>query len=280
MPRQSEHQGYDLHCHSVYSDGVLTPQQLVYRAVERELNYLAITDHDSIAGFAEAEQVIRSEQPQLRLITGVELTCQWQGFEIHLVGLNFDPSSLELQQLLALQQQRRRERFAAMLAKLKHIGFVLELDAMLESATMPTRKHIADALVESGQVSSFDGVFRRYLGKGQQAYIKPEWCDLETAISAVQRAGGKTAIAHPHAYKFSNKWLRRLFSEAKEFGLDAIEVALSQQAPGQRDALAGFAKDLELACSVGSDFHAPRPWRDLGKNLCLPAGCMPIWDLF
>ena len=267
---------YDLHCHTNLSDGVLSPAELVQRAAHFGVQQLAITDHDTIAALAPARAAITEQQLSVNLINGVELSCRWHNHEIHLVALNFDPEHADLLRLLAQQQQQRRERYAAMVARLDYLGLAI-MPPEVDQLTMPTRKHLADALVAQGKVSSVEAAFQRYLGAGKLAYIKAQWVELEQAIAAVKAAGGSTVIAHPHAYQLSNKWLRRLFSEAKAAGLDAIEVAIGAQAPGQREALALMAKELELAASVGSDFHAPLRWRELGKNLCLPPSCVPIW---
>lgn len=267
---------YDLHCHTNMSDGILTPAELVQRAAHFGVQQLAITDHDTIAALEPARAAIAEQQLPLQLINGVELTCRWYNHEIHLVALNFDPLDQGLQQLLAQQQQQRRDRYAAMVARLDYLGLAIT-PSEVQQLTMPTRKHLADALVEQGKVSSVEAAFQRYLGAGKLAYIKAEWVQIEQAIAVVKAAGGSSVIAHPHAYQLSNKWLRRLFNEGKQAGLDAIEVAIGAQAPGQRDALAVMAVELQLAASVGSDFHAPLRWRELGKNLCLPPSCVPIW---
>ncbi|MGQ4275514.1 PHP domain-containing protein [Pseudidiomarina sp. E22-M8] len=267
---------YDLHCHSHFSDGELAPAELVQRAAKHGVTYLALTDHDTIAGLQHAAAAIVEHQLELELVAGVEITCRWQSFEIHLVGLQVNPEHPALLELLQGQQQLRQQRYQLMLDKLHHAGIEVAPPLAAE-LTMPTRKHLAEALVEQGWVKNFDSAFQRYLGKGQQAYVATDWCDLEAAIGAVHAAGGQAVLAHPHAYQLSNKWLRKLLNEAKGYGLDGLEVAISQQSPGQRSALATMARELDLAASAGSDFHGPRPWRELGKNLCLPPDTVPIW---
>lgn len=270
---------YDLHCHSYYSDGVLSPTELMHRACEHGVTHLALTDHDSIAGLAEAQACIAADKLPLTLIHGTEITCSWQQFEIHVVALNFDPQAPALLQLLEQQQARRRTRYQQMIGKLHQAGIPVD-PQLAHGVTMPTRKHLADAMVAGGWVSSFEHAFRRYLGKGQQAYIATQWVSIAEAVQAVTAAGGVTVIAHPHAYQLSNKWLRRLLTEAKSVGMQGVEVAISTQAPGQRAALATFAQEIGLAASVGSDFHFPMRWRELGKNLCLPDHCVPIWTVW
>lgn len=268
---------YDLHCHSHFSDGELAPAELVARAAAQGVTHLALTDHDTTAGIAAAEQAIAAQELPLQLIPGVEITCRWEAFEIHLVGLNVEVTHPALVNLLEQQQAMRQQRYEAMLAKLHKAGIEVTPPLAAE-LTMPTRKHLADALVEQDWVKDIETAFRRYLGKGQQAYIATDWCSLADAATAVQAAGGKAVIAHPHAYQLSNKWLRRLLRESKESGVDGVEVAISQQRPGDRLALATMAREIGLAASAGSDFHGPRPWRELGKNLCLPPDTVPIWS--
>ncbi|RUO55298.1 PHP domain-containing protein [Pseudidiomarina homiensis] len=268
---------YDLHCHSHFSDGELAPAELVARAVDFGVTHLALTDHDTTAGIAVARQAIEEQRLPLKLIAGVEITCRWEAFEIHLVGLNVNVEHPALVELLQQQQQMRQQRYEAMLAKLHKAGIDVT-PPLAGELTMPTRKHLADALVAQGWVKDIESAFRRYLGKGQQAYIATEWSSLADAIAAVQAAGGKAAIAHPHAYQLSNKWLRRLLRDSKAWGVDGVEVAISQQRPGDRLALATMAREIGLEASAGSDFHGPRPWRELGKNLCLPPDTVPIWS--
>lgn len=266
----------DLHCHSTHSDGSLTIPELVQRALAKQVDMLAITDHDTVSGSLQAATYIAENDLPINLINGVEVSCQWHAFEIHIVGLNFNPSNNRITALLQQQQQARADRFEKILAKLAQRGILLQRQECAFSG-MPTRKHIADALLNRGYVERPQQAFDRFIGKGQSAYVKAQWCSIEEAIAAIHAAGGVAVLAHPHAYKLSNKWLRKLCVEAKEWGLDALEVSISQQPMGQRNALAEFAADYQLQASQGSDFHHPHGWRDLGKNLCLPDQCVPIW---
>lgn len=266
---------YDLHSHTHWSDGELSPTALVQRAHAQGVDYLAITDHDTLAGLSEAQQAA-ADLP-LRVINGVEITCAWQAYEIHILGLNVATDNAVLTELLAEQQERRYARFETMLDKLTAAGVPIR-DHLPEVTGMPTRKHIADALVAMGQIRQFGDAFQRYIGAGQFAYTKANWCAISEAVAAIHAAGGMAVLAHPHAYQLSNKWLRRLLTDAQSDGLDGLEVAVGQQSPGQREALAGFADDFTLLASAGSDFHGPRPWRELGRNLTLPASCQPVWS--
>lgn len=264
----------DLHCHSTHSDGSLTVPELIDRAHNNSVSVLALTDHDNIDGVDEAQQYIEQAHYDMTLVAGVELSCWWENFEIHIVGLNVDTRSESLQRLLQTQQNRRRERIDSIIQKLASRDINVEID----SEGIPTRKHIADQLVQQGYVNQVQKAFDRFIGKGNFAYVRPQWCSIGHAIKAIHDAGGSAVLAHPHAYQLSNKWLRKLIGEAKTWGLDGIEVSIGQQTLGQRSALAEFAKDFQLKASQGSDFHYPSQWRDLGKNLCLPDTCVPIWN--
>lgn len=269
---------FDFHCHTQASDGQLTPAELVSRAQQQGVTELAITDHDTIAGYQAVVEFAAASEANFRLRTGVELSCQWQQFEIHLLGLNFDPNHAGLQQLLQQQQRSRRERIAAITAKLEGAGYAVT--PYLTEQQLPTRWHLANALRELGVIGDIQTAFKRFIGTGQFAYVKPQWVELAQAVETIRAAGGVAVLAHPHAYQLSNKWLRRLIQAGQEAGMQAIEVAIGQQSPGQREALAEFAQQYQLCASVGSDFHYPGGWRELGKNLCLPESCVPVWTLW
>lgn len=272
----------DLHAHSRASDGSLTPTELVERAHNLHVDVLALTDHDSIAGLNEARQ--RAEQlgsPQI--INGVELSCRWHSFEIHVLGWQFDPHNPRMAELLNGQRQARRQRAESIRDKLLKQGIAEETVQFVEQAhrnphAVVTRKHFADALVSAGVVPGIERAFKRYLGKGQSAYVAPHWCQIEEAVGAVTLAGGYCALAHPLAYDLSAKWLKRLLSDFVASGGQALEVVSTQQTPAQRNYLTELATDYGLSASVGSDFHQPGRWRELGRNLTLPAQCTPVWQ--
>lgn len=272
----------DLHMHSTASDGQLTPSELVQRANNLHLDVVALTDHDSVAGIAEARR--QGDEVGLQVLPGVEISCLWQGHEVHLLGWCFDPDHNALQDLLSRQQQARYDRIGAMLQRLAKYGVSNELLAPLHrrhqqgGESVMTRKHLADVLVASGMVRSVDEAFKRYLGKGQCAYVAPQWCSLSQAVHAIQQAGGATSLAHPLAYQLSTKWLKRLINTYIDAGGEALEVVSGQQTPQQRRWLAELASDYSLKASVGSDFHSPGRWRELGKNLQLPPGCKALWS--
>lgn len=272
----------DLHCHTTASDGKLTPVEIVQRAHTMQIRYLSITDHDTMAGIEAAQQAagkLPSSSP-LHIIPGVEISCRWQSFEIHILGWQMDTKAAALVKLLEQQHVRRQERASQIAEKLQAAGVSQEaLDKVAASSSDNlTRKHFADAMVTAGDVKDVESAFRRYLGKGNCAYVQPEWCSIEEAVAAIQGAGGYAGLAHPLAYQLSTKWLKRLLHEFSAAGGDALEVASGQQEKRQRQQLAELANDYKLKASAGSDFHGPSQWRELGRNLQLPEISEPVWQ--
>lgn len=275
----------DLHCHSNASDGSLTPEEIVLRAHNLQVQVLALTDHDTLTGIASARAQAAALKGgvNLQVLSGIELSCRWEGYEIHILGWCFDPASPAMQAVVAEQASARRQRAEMMLNKLQQNGVAAsDLSAVWErqasKAHLVTRKHLADALLAGGYVRTLDEAFKRYLGKGNCAYISPEWCSIERAAEALRQAGGSSSLAHPLAYNLSTKWLKRLLQACSDAGIDALEVSSGQQSPQQRNQLAQLATDYKLKSSVGSDFHSPGRWRELGRNLHLPEQCEPVWQ--
>ncbi|MBU9819504.1 PHP domain-containing protein [Rahnella sp. BCC 1045] len=270
---------YDLHSHTTASDGYLTPEALVARAVEMRVGVLAITDHDSTEGLARAAQAIASQQLPLQLVNGVEISTLWENHEIHIVGLGIDPEHPAMVSLLKSQAELRQQRAQEMgrrLAKARIEG-AWEGALRLAQGGAVTRAHFARYLVEFGAADNIAQVFKKYLAKGKTGYVPPQWCTIEQSIEAIHQSGGQAVVAHPGRYDLSAKWLKRLLAYFSEHGGDAMEVAQCQQAPNERAQLAAFARDYQLLASQGSDFHQPCSWIELGRKLWLPAGVEPVW---
>lgn len=271
---------FDLHSHTFFSDGKLSPEDLVQRAVDKGVDVLAITDHDSIAGLADAKHYIKAHDLPISLVDGIEFSTKWESFEIHIVGLNIDIENPSLQLLIQQQTYKRVVRAQKMAEKLEKRGFenVLLLAQQLADKGQLTRAHFAQVIQSQGAAKTLQGVFKKYLVRGKPGYVTSEWCDINTAVSAIAEAGGQAVLAHPSRYKLSNKWLRRLLQEFKAAGGHGIEVALPQQAPSDRQFLAQLAQEYQLLSSQGSDFHFATNWLELGKNLYLPKASVPIWQ--
>jgi 3',5'-nucleoside bisphosphate phosphatase len=272
----------DLHCHTNCSDGGLTPQELINRATNLQIDVLAITDHDTINALDIAQRYIVEQNVPIRLISGIEISTTWHGFEIHVVGLNLDATAPALTDLTVSQQQAREQRALQIGEKLAKCGFddIYQQAKASAGAGSITRAHFAKVLLQQGHVSTMQKAFDKYLGKGQRAFVKPNWCTIEQAIAAIHQAGGSAVLAHPIRYDLSGKWLRRLIVDFKQAGGDALEVVLPQMANEQRKLMLNYCSEYDLHASLGSDFHYPNKWSDLGKNLKLPEQAKPVWQLW
>lgn len=273
---------YDLHSHTTASDGCLTPEALVHRAVEMRVGTLAITDHDTTAAIAPAREEISRSGLALNLIPGVEISTVWVNHEIHIVGLNIDITHPLMCEFLAQQTERRNQRAQLIAERLEkaQIPGALEGAQRLAQGGAVTRGHFARFLVECGKASSMADVFKKYLARGKTGYVPPQWCTIEQAIDVIHHSGGKAVLAHPGRYNLSAKWLKRLVAHFAEHHGDAMEVAQCQQSPNERTQLATLARQHHLWASQGSDFHQPCPWIELGRKLWLPAGVEGVWQLW
>ena len=271
---------YDLHCHSTASDGALTPAEVVQRAAEFGVTALALTDHDTTAGLAEAQQ--QADSVGLHLIPGIELSCNWQNKCLHVVGLGIDPSYAPLANATHLLQSTRLERAEKIAFKLEQKRIPGAMLAVKKAAGegMITRSHFADFLLSQNHVSTQQEAFDRYLAKGKSAYVSTTWAELEVAINWITESGGVAVLAHPMRYKLTANWMNRLLAVFKEAGGQGIEVITSRMNPDELRRVADFAKRFDLAGSVGSDFHNPaNPWVELGRLPALPTHIKRVWEL-
>jgi len=271
---------YDLHCHSTASDGALTPAEVVQRAAEFGVTALALTDHDTTAGLAEAQQ--QADSVGLHLIPGIELSCNWQNKCLHVVGLGIDPSYAPLANATHLLQSTRLERAEKIAFKLEQKRIPGAMLAVKKAAGegMITRSHFADFLLSQNHVATQQEAFDRYLAKGKSAYVSTTWAELEVAINWITESGGVAVLAHPMRYKLTANWMNRLLAAFKEAGGQGIEVITSRMNPDELRRVADFAKRFDLSGSVGSDFHNPtNPWVELGRLPALPTHIKPVWEL-
>lgn len=270
---------FDLHCHSTASDGVLSPREIVLRAHEQGVNVLALCDHDTVDGIDEAQ--LAAKEIGIRLITGVEISTNWEGRGIHIVGLNFNKMHPQITALLESQKILRAKRAIEIGTKLEKVGIPNAYNgAKLFANGEVTRAHYARYLVHIGKVSNDGQAFKRYLGQGQSAFVKSQWTDIPTAIEAIHAAGGIAVIAHPLRYNMTGKWVRKLMADFKTWGGDGMEMADCGTTKDQRQMLTRLAGEFKFVGSVGSDFHFPCGWIELGKNLTLMDEVPPVWTLF
>ncbi len=270
---------FDLHSHTHCSDGVLSPAELVLRAIERGVDALAITDHDTVAGLTPARAAISEHQLPLQLVNGVEISTRWQQLEIHIVGLNINPDCPLFLSRLASQQQRRLERAEEMARRLdkSQIPDVMPAVLALANGAAITRTHFARHLVNIGKASSINNVFKKYLGRGKTGYVPSNWVEMADAVKWIHDAGGVAVLAHPLKYQLTTKWVKRLAEQFAAAGGDAIEIISPQQTPVQKRELWALCQLHGLTASVGSDFHQQTSWNDLGKNLYLTDDVTPVW---
>jgi predicted metal-dependent phosphoesterase TrpH len=266
----------DLHTHSNCSDGLLSPAALVTLAAQRQVEMLALTDHDTVSGCGQAAAACA--QAAIRFVPGIELSCQWREREIHIIGLKLDIADSALLAHCAAVLERRRERISAMTLRLSRAGLPGEqLGALTLAAALPTRTHLARALCQLGLADSLQQAFERYLKRGRPGYVGAQWPQLATAVERIVAAGGIAVLAHPHRYTVSHGVLRELVAEFKAAGGEGIEVSLSGMSPADAERAAGLARRYQLAGSIGSDFHEPDlPWRPLGRFAKLPDLITPI----
>jgi 3',5'-nucleoside bisphosphate phosphatase len=269
----------DLHSHTVYSDGHLTPEELITRAHNMQIDVLAITDHDTTAGLTPAHQFQQTQSRALKIIDGVEISCAWHGFDIHVVGLNILPDHPQLTAFLNHQADIRYARALAIGEKLSKCGFegATEKAFSLAGKGQVTRAHFARVLVSDYQVASMDTVFKKYLGKGKRAAVKAQWPEISQAIETIQAAGGHAVLAHPAHYDMTTKWLRRLVSDFSQANGDAMEIAFPGIAADKRKTLHELIIEHQLLASAGSDFHFPSRWTELGRNLHIDDALTPVW---
>ena len=273
---------FDLHSHTFYSDGMLSPADLLARAIERKVDVLAITDHDTLLGLAPARAAIADGELPIRLVDGVEISTSWYEFEIHIVGLAIDPSNESLQQRLASQQERRLERAREMARRLTKHNVPDCYDAVLALANggAVTRTHFARHLMTIGKATSMAGVFKHYLARGKAGYVPNNWVSLAEAVQWIHDAGGIAVLAHPLRYNLNGKWLTKLMREFAAAGGDAAEVASCQLTPVQKRDVWTLCQQFGLVASQGSDFHQPTDWSDLGRGLYLTDDIRTVWQQF
>lgn len=272
---------YDLHSHSHFSDGSLSPTQLVHAAIKQDITHLALTDHDTLNGLQEAQLAVKDSS--LDLINGIELSCTWEKRLLHIVGLNIDPNNKVLQLGVEQNRQRRLERAEAMYEDFKQHGIELrdQVNALLEARGVPTRPHFAQALVQLGYAKDKKQAFKRYLVRGKPGFIPMSWPSLEEVGEWINQASGVAVLAHPMRYKLTRTKLTHLISDMKSAAIHGMEISTATTDKQQVSMLSDLAQEFQLLASIGSDFHSPdQPWARLGAAHPLPSELTPVWSRF
>jgi 3',5'-nucleoside bisphosphate phosphatase len=252
----------ELHCHSTASDGDCTPTELVERAVALGITTLAITDHDTVDGVAEAVSAARAES--LRVVPGVELSCHYEGSEIHLLGYfveHRDPVFLEL---LERMKAERRQRACRMLEKLSEIGIELTYANVENEASGDAigRPHVARALVAAGHVKSVGQAFDTLIGNAGPAYVGRSLLSLEDGIEAIRRAGGVSVVAHPGVYR---NWAK--IERIMKLPVHGLEVWHPSHKKSERKRAKRLGGRYNKVLTGGSDFHGPRgDYHEMGSS--------------
>ncbi|WP_373082182.1 PHP domain-containing protein [Zhongshania sp.] len=267
----------DLHTHTTASDGGLSPLELVQRARERGVQLLAVTDHDTVAGFAALQAEAGDD---LQLLAGIELSCTWSGVNIHVLGLGIDINNPAFVAELAGQRNARDSRAQVIAQRLDKLGFEGSYAAAAELAAGRAigRPDFARFLVAQGHVDSMASAFDKYLGSGKLGDIKAVWPALAEVVRWIREAGGVAVIAHPLQYKMTNAKLRRMLAEFKDVGGEGLEVCNGRPSPQDLGYLRQLCQQFDLEASAGSDFHHPSSWSELGCEAKIVAPCKPVWD--
>ena len=264
----------DLHMHSTASDGSLTPTALVALVKSRRVDMMALTDHDTTAGVAEAQEAAR--RAGIRFVPGVEISTRWGGVVIHIVGLGIDPAHAGLSAFLEGICRQRESRGALMAERFEAIGIHGSFEGAMRlaqnKATL-SRTHFARWLHNTGHVRQYQEAFDKYLKEGRPCCVTMAWPRIEEAVRLIHEAGGLAVLAHPGRYPFRNDWmLDQLLVDFKDAGGDAIEVSSGSQSEEHNRYCAAAARRMGFLASGGSDFHAETGVRPLpGDEAPLPA---------
>lgn len=264
--------------HSLASDGLLSPADVVALAAESGVDVIALTDHDVTDGLAEARAA--ADRRGIGFVAGVEISVTWNSRLLHIVGLGIDAHDAALQHGLAELREARHRRAARIAEKLERCGIpdALPRVAAYANGTVISRSHFARFLVDAGHVADTEQAFRRYLRRGKRAYVPMQWAPLAQAVGWITGAGGTAVIAHPLRYGLGAQQLRQMIMDFKACGGDAIEVIGSGHDPSEYGRLAALANEFGLLASCGSDFHDPNGRVLPGRYPALPRDCVTIHE--
>lgn len=268
----------DLHCHSIFSDGVLTPEELAQRASARNIQCLSLTDHDTVSGYSRLLDA--AKHTNISLIKGIELSVRWKKYDLHILGYQIDYDAQLLQQLIARQKTSRYERGQGIAVALEHLGVenAHQKACMIAGHEHITRPHFAQLLVNEGRARDMQAAFRQFLARGRPAFVPTPWVSLEEAVACISQSNGQAVIAHPLKYGLTRTRLHELIKAFKEAGGVGMEVVSGEMTSTQIKEMAGTSLRFDLLASSGSDFHNDKTSRvALGAQARLPENCTPIW---
>lgn len=272
----------DLHCHSVVSDGTLTPEVLAQRAKANGVDLWSLTDHDEVGGQDRA--IAAAQAAGLPYLTGTEISVTFAGATVHIVGLGFDhtnPALVEgLRQTRGGREQRAREMSDDLAQRAGIPGVYEGALKYVGNPELISRSHFARYLVEIGVCQETNEVFRKYITEGKPGFVPHRWATLRNAVGWITGAGGVAVIAHPGRYPFTANEEYALFSEFKALGGQGVEVVTGAHGPADYVKYADYCHEFGLVASRGSDFHSPdESHTDLGRLPVLPGRVTPVWSL-
>ena len=268
----------DLHNHSYYSDGVLSPTEVVRLADEADCNLFALTDHDTTDGIAEAQQM--ADELSVNLVSGVEISALWRNMTIHIVGLGIDINNDILQKGLNYNQRLREERAEKIALGLRRAGITdaLEKTQNLSKTDMLTRTHFAQMLIREGYCKDMKSVFRRFLTGKKPGASRVEWRSFDEVVGWIHAAGGFAVIAHPFRYRMTQTKIKNMLIDFKEILGDGVEVVTATSTDEEITLSNQWAKEYELLSSCGSDYHGwPNQRIQIGSLRDLPNLDNAIW---
>lgn len=268
----------DLHNHSYYSDGVLSPSEVITLAKAEGCDMFSLTDHDTTDGLLEAQN--QANAIGLKLIHGVEISAMWSNMTIHIVGLNVDINNKTLQAGLKKHQDFRQIRAEKMARGLGGAGVfnALEKVQAVAKTKMITRTHFAQMLVQEGVCKDMRSVFKRFLTGKKPGGVGGKWAEYDEVISWIHAAGGKAVLAHPLRYRMTNTKIRRLLNHLSGAGLDGVEVVTGSSSSDEITLVSQWAKEFDLLSSIGSDYHGwPNQRVRIGQLQSMPNINETIW---
>ena len=272
------HQIVDFHSHTLHSDGELSVAELLSYAEEQAVEVFSITDHDSVAAYDQIPP-----ECSLTMITGVEISCQLDGKELHLVGMGVDIKNQPLRQLIQHNQNARNARAQWIIERLQKIGYQDISATLAEQVTgeVLCRTHLAKTLVKLGIAKDFRAAFKGFLGRSGKVWRRADWPDMQSVIDIVHGAGGAIILAHPTKYRYSSTKITEIVQTFAELGGDALEVNYAGLNLNHKSWLKRLAKTHTLMVSVGSDFHhLQQTWAIPGRFSQVDPELTPVWSQF
>ncbi len=265
IKKENEGQYIDLHVHSTASDGTYTPSQLTEYAIKKNLYAFALTDHDTVDGIDEA---FKAAKDMIKVIPGIEISADFNGTDLHILGLNIDYKNQEFLAQINECKKLRCERNKKMIQKMNDLGFPITEEIVRNrygSDSSITRAHFARYLLDEGFVKTKEEAFKKYLCKGGPCYVSRVQMKPERAIEIILKANGHPVLAHPLLYKLDKERLISLINYLKNLGLEGIEAIYSLNSAEDDIFLEQTAKSFGLYITGGSDFHGSnKPDIDLG----------------